>query len=644
MALIDISRVFALLLLLVVSSCAERTLLKGKGGGKDCAKGCTDHGNCNRDLGRCECQLGYTGPTCQDFSLGACRTSDQPDAHVRVGVATPKNCYCYEQWRDLLCRNVTNKVDRLNEEVCVSHITMVGWGDVHCFRKTGAPLAQQVSVVPNISDAAYEWGHGEWRPEPGSNRRFRAIAPMATPLSEVGTSPDDKRALVPLHECPDHCHYNGWCQGTPGTGKYFCRCYMGWSGATCEKAEDDSCLFGCGGRGECKSGWCHCDPGYWGVACARSTGHDQPDKAAQRVPTPTHRLRVYMYDLPPDVAHVVEHDDGSNGIFHIYHTFLTFLRMFLNDWAVRTENPWEANMFFLPVLAYYYTGNLGDASQQILRGVEYARTVFPFYDRYQGRDHFVVLTQDRGACYLDDAPLLRNVIKVTHFGLNQPNITWMKNVKDMKHGCHNPVRDVVFPPIQPDKDARQTHLTFLPYLRNETSHREPVRKVLFFFAGGIRENEPDYSGGVRQALHKILSQNDYPDVAFSDNVKSYGTYSDSLRKSRFCLAVYGHGWGIRLSQAIYHGCIPVIIQDGVYQAFEDLLPYRDFSVRVSKADLPRLIHILRAMPAEEEARLRRGLAAHHLAFVWQPDVGGLAYNYTLASLHKRLSNLRGGLY
>ena len=34
------------------------------------------------------------------------------------------------------------------------------------------------------------------------------------------------------------------------------------------------------------------------------------------------------------------------------------------------------------------------------------------------------------------------------------------------------------------------------------------------------------------------------------------------------------GWGIRLPQAAVLGCIPVIIQDGVHQYFDDTLPYR----------------------------------------------------------------------
>jgi hypothetical protein len=33
--------------------------------------------------------------------------------------------------------------------------------------------------------------------------------------------------------------------------------------------------------------------------------------------------------------------------------------MLLNDWAVRTENPWEANLFMLPAFATFNGGNVG---------------------------------------------------------------------------------------------------------------------------------------------------------------------------------------------------------------------------------------------------------------------------------------------
>jgi hypothetical protein len=42
-------------------------------------------------------------------------------------------------------------------------------------------------------------------------------------------------------------------------------------------------------------------------------------------------------------------------------------------------------------------------------------------------------------------------------------------------------------------------------------------------------------------------------------------YFAAIRRSKFCLAPYGHGWGIRTNIYMAHGCIPVIIQDHVFQ-------------------------------------------------------------------------------
>jgi hypothetical protein len=55
-------------------------------------------------------------------------------------------------------------------------------------------------------------------------------------------------------------------------------------------------------------------------------------------------------------------------------------------------------------------------------------------------------------------------------------------------------------------------------------------------------------------------------------------YEESMRKSVFCLAVAGGGWGQRLIHAMASGCIPVVVQDSVHQPADDELPYDEFSV------------------------------------------------------------------
>jgi hypothetical protein len=73
-------------------------------------------------------------------------------------------------------------------------------------------------------------------------------------------------------------------------------------------------------------------------------------------------------------------------------------------------------------------------------------------------------------------------------------------------------------------------------------------------------------------------------------------------------------------------------QDHVYQPYEDLLPYPSFSVRLSRADLPRIAEILAGIPDSEILAMQHHLRHVHKAFDWEQSTGGLAYNYTLTSI------------
>jgi hypothetical protein len=67
----------------------------------------------------------------------------------------------------------------------------------------------------------------------------------------------------------------------------------------------------------------------------------------------------------------------------------------LHDWTVRTENPWEANMFYVPALTYAYTSNLGDVVEHMRRVMTWVQGAHPFFNRTGGRDHFFWLPNDR---------------------------------------------------------------------------------------------------------------------------------------------------------------------------------------------------------------------------------------------------------
>ena len=51
-------------------------------------------------------------------------------------------------------------------------------------------------------------------------------------------------------------------------------------------------------------------------------------------------------------------------------------------------------------------------------------------------------------------------------------------------------------------------------------------------------------------------------------------------------------------KAAVYGCIPVIMQDGVHQPFEEVLPYHNFAVRVAETDVASLPHLLNTIAAD----------------------------------------------
>ncbi|KXZ45845.1 hypothetical protein GPECTOR_50g639 [Gonium pectorale] len=576
---------------------------------KDCAAGCSQYGNCNRELGECECPFGFNGTTCEEPWLPACRTTTVPGVPIFVGRLAPRNCLCYEQLRDATCPAAL-------DGRCSAHIMGI-WGALYCFDYTGKPADQQLSELPErMDDPGVRWRRGVMHrerlesPEKGSyevNRRELEV--MQAP-----PKPEDISYSVPLSKCPARCHDRGICRERPGALPQ-CFCHSGFTGDNCGQATNSAlCPNDCGFRGTCVNGFCKCKPPYWGVACSRSKAYEPAKDSLYHPYYPS--LKIYVYDLPLSIAGPQEFDDGETDIYVIYRAFIHFMEALLRDTSgIRTENPYEANLFYIPTFAYYATSNLGDPTGVVVRAVDWVRSKFPFFDRYQGKDHFVVLTADRGACYLRPVPQTKNLIRLVHFGLEAPNITRMAPLmENNEYGCFKSGRDVVLAPYFKAKGPVLTEIQEFLLKPGGAEAMLAKKKVLFFFSGDVRHHEPEYSGGVRQVLSGILANASYPDVVFKGGYLpvSGAEYEDLMTKSKFCLAPYGHGWGIRLTHAIMHACVPVIIQDRVRQPYEDLLHYPDFSIRVPKADLPRLVEILRAVPNEDILRMMRECARYRV--------------------------------
>ncbi|KAK3254811.1 hypothetical protein CYMTET_35982, partial [Cymbomonas tetramitiformis] len=212
-----------------------------------------------------------------------------------------------------------------------------------------------------------------------------------------------------------------------------CICTMGFKGDNCELDDWTMCMGGCGGRGKCKRGFCHCDPGFFGIDCSLRL-RDDGSNVSEHVPytyldpstQPSAPLpedvRIYVYELPPafnvwmytdmDAIRSEQFMDGKYGTgihpsvipggYYVGPCEL-FLHERLLSSARRTTDPQEADYFFVPAWGqvakfggnYRYRGGQWGYWQAVR---DYIDNTYPFWSRKGGADHIWVMMGDHGAC------------------------------------------------------------------------------------------------------------------------------------------------------------------------------------------------------------------------------------------------------
>ena len=131
--------------------------------------------------------------------------------------------------------------------------------------------------------------------------------------------------------------------------------------------------------------------------------------------------------------------------------------------------------------------------------------------------------------------------------------------------------------------------TFLPA---EEAHIHRPRRTRFFFSGDLGSPKgashagphvhPNYSMGIRQAVYRAVAQANSSDLQVTGHFQRdwwHQQYHAAMRCSLFCGSFLGDGWSGGISSAIFLGCVPVIVMDGVHLPFENVLNYSAFSVR-----------------------------------------------------------------
>ncbi|GAX83089.1 hypothetical protein CEUSTIGMA_g10515.t1 [Chlamydomonas eustigma] len=115
-------------------------------------------------------------------------------------------------------------------------------------------------------------------------------------------------------------------------------------------------------------------------------------------------------------------------------------------------------------------------------------------------------------------------------------------------------------------------------------------------------------------------------------------YQEQLANSIFAA---GWGWGGRMKFSVIHGCIPVIIQDGIEVEFEEQLPMHKYALRVPlKGYCWWLAH---KFPEVLEVLIRKGIVAKMQKVLdcvwrlhWWTHPHGRAFELVMCELKRRL--------
>nr|XP_011457789.1 PREDICTED: probable glycosyltransferase At5g20260 isoform X2 [Fragaria vesca subsp. vesca] len=255
----------------------------------------------------------------------------------------------------------------------------------------------------------------------------------------------------------------------------------------------------------------------------------------------------------------------------------------------RAKHPDEAHMFFLPfsvafIVDYVYEPIITreeyhpNRLQQIV--MDYVTVVahkYPYWNRTNGADHFMVSCHDWG-----------RKISVGHSELYKNFVRVLCNANTSEG--FEPRRDVSLP---------QVFLQSGEPGPSNLAHQSPrSRRTLAFYAGGAH-------GLIRAILLHHWKGKDNK-VQVYETVPESMNYTALMEHSKFCLCPSGTEVATpRVVEAIYAGCVPVIISDNYTLPLSDVLNWSQFSVNIAVAKIPEIKTILQAIPNEEYLKMQR---------------------------------------
>ncbi|KAK8485288.1 hypothetical protein V6N11_038060 [Hibiscus sabdariffa] len=288
------------------------------------------------------------------------------------------------------------------------------------------------------------------------------------------------------------------------------------------------------------------------------------------------KVFVYKEGEPP-----VFHDGPCKSIYSMEGNFM--YRMDVDN-KFQTNNPEKAHVFYLPfsvakMVQFVYLRESRDFSPIRRTVVDYVNVIsqkYPYWNRSLGADHFMLACHDWGP---------ETSFSIPHLQKNSIRALCNANTSEK----FNPVKDVSIPEI----NLQTGKLTGL--IGGPSASRRPI---LAFFAGGVH-------GPIRPILLEHWEGKD-EDIKVHKYLPKGVNYYEMMRSSKYCICPSGYEVASpRIVEALYNGCVPVLISKSYVPPFSDVLRWKAFSVVVSVDDIPRLKEILTKISWRQYIRLQR---------------------------------------
>ncbi|KAM6577296.1 hypothetical protein CsatB_029133 [Cannabis sativa] len=293
------------------------------------------------------------------------------------------------------------------------------------------------------------------------------------------------------------------------------------------------------------------------------------------------RFKIWTYregDVP------MVHNGPTTYIYSIEGHFIFEMESGLSPFSAKSPN--EAHAFFLPlsiskITDYQYRPHHETFFHRMVRVfADYVYVIankHPYWNRTSGADHFFLSCHDWASLITRDhhEDLYKNFMKVLC------NANTSEGFK--------PTRDVSIP---------EYNLKAFELGPPQLGQPPNKRPILAFFAGAAH-------GDIRSKLFEYWKEKDDEVLVYENLPKKYN-YQQLMGQSKFCLCPSGSEVASpRVVEAMYQGCVPVLISDFYAIPFDDVLDWSKFSIQIPPKRISEIKTILKGIPYSKYLTLQK---------------------------------------